>query len=199
VPSGFREVTRTDVPGAVAHVTESTRPDGTLRYSAKGYRSPKCVNPDFFYGFKNEGERDAYLTRWFDGLAERIKVKAGRTDRKRELAALPNPIKVGDIFHYSWGYDQTNCEFYEVVTVKGKSVGIRRICGEAVPGSGSFMSERLTAKKGEFHPDFPETLGKVVKMVDGYGSDSKPYPALAMDHGTADLWDGKPCYSSWYA
>ncbi len=29
-----------------------------------------------------------------------------------------NPYKVGDILHHSWGYDQTNCDFYQVESIE---------------------------------------------------------------------------------
>mgnify|MGYP002857244916 CR=1 FL=1 len=36
-------------------------------------------------------------------------------------------IKVGDIFYTSWGYDQTNTEFYEVVNVRGSRIDLKEI------------------------------------------------------------------------
>ena len=37
-------------------------------------------------------------------------------------------VKIGDIFHYSWGYEQTNCDYFQVVALKGtKQVVIREI------------------------------------------------------------------------
>ena len=40
-----------------------------------------------------------------------------------------DPVKVGDIFSGSWGYDQTNVDFFEVVAVtkSGKSARIRPV------------------------------------------------------------------------
>lgn len=35
-------------------------------------------------------------------------------------------VQVGDIYRTSWGYDQTNVEFFEVVRVTGASAVLRR-------------------------------------------------------------------------
>ena len=47
---------------------------------------------------------------------------------------LDTGIKAGDIFYSSWGYDQTNVDYYQVigVTPSGKSVRIRRIGQEII-------------------------------------------------------------------
>ncbi len=37
------------------------------------------------------------------------------------------PVKVGDIFYSSWGYDQTNIDFYKVAAVKNQTVTLRKL------------------------------------------------------------------------
>lgn len=37
------------------------------------------------------------------------------------------PIKPGDILTYSWGYEQTNIDFFQVTRVTAKNAWIRRI------------------------------------------------------------------------
>ena len=39
--------------------------------------------------------------------------------------------KVGDLFYSSWGYEQTNIDFYQVTKVLGKSIEARQIGGES--------------------------------------------------------------------
>ena len=36
-------------------------------------------------------------------------------------------LKVGDIFHYTWGWEQTNNDFYRVEKVNPKSVSLKKI------------------------------------------------------------------------
>jgi hypothetical protein len=99
------------------------------------------------------------------------------------------PVKVGDIFYNSWGYDQTNIDWYQVVsiTASGKSVKIRPIAGK-IKETG-FMSGESTPKKGKF-------TGPAVTKRIGM-SNGEPY--LPSKYGWTSLWDGKPKYQSWYA
>ena len=45
-------------------------------------------------------------------------------------------VKVGDIFHGTWGYDMTIPEFYQVTKVTKASVKLRRLSTEVVSGGG---------------------------------------------------------------
>ena len=55
-------------------------------------------------------------------------------------------VKVGDIFHTSWGYDQTNTEYFKVVSISktGKTCEVVQIGYETVKGSEGFMCESIT-------------------------------------------------------
>lgn len=101
--------------------------------------------------------------------------------------------KVGDILVCSWGYDQTNVDFYKVLSLSpsGKSVSIQRInsiikedgfmCGKSVPA----VPHTVSNYRGEI-------MTKRAKiMQDGYCVNISNY-------STAFLWDGKPEYVSWY-
>lgn len=63
------------------------------------------------------------------------------------------PVGVGTIFASSWGWDQTQVDFYEVVgmTPSGKSVRVVRIGAEVVEGDAH--SERVRARPGSAKPD----------------------------------------------
>ena len=131
--------------------------------------------------------------------------------KRKAREQFQNPYKEGDILHHAWGYDQTNCDFYQVVEVKKASVVLRKIGAETVPGSEGFMSESLmpvkdvfidkgcqslTRRDYEITPDNP-TITKRVSfylLPDGALRYFIPTP-----YGWCDLWDGKPEYSSWYA
>lgn len=55
---------------------------------------------------------------------------------RRKAAVAPTPeevgVKVGDFFYTSWGYDQTNVEFYQVVGLTPKGVKIRQVVARLV-------------------------------------------------------------------
>jgi hypothetical protein len=139
-------------------------------------------------------------------------VKSLMAKRRAEAKAqFKNPYTVGDILHHSWGYDQTNCDFYQVVEVKAASVVLRKISGRTVPGSEGFMSESLMPVKDAFVTEGTQALTKhdhditaenptITKRVSCYVKDDgtlKYY--IPTPYGWCDLWDGKPEYSSWYA
>jgi hypothetical protein len=98
------------------------------------------------------------------------------------------PIKVGTVFRYSWGYGQTNVNWFEAVRVSEKSVWIREIaaevketgmmCGESKPVRGKFIG--------------PE-MRKNIRYYDNA-------PSLSMPHGVCRYWgDGEvAAYVSWY-
>jgi len=130
--------------------------------------------------------------------------------RQRAKSQYQNPYKVGDILHHSWGYDQTNCDFYQVVEVKTASVVLRKIAAETVPGSEGFMSESVMPVKDTFIEKGPQALTKhdydispqnptIKKRVCFYvQNDGTLKYYVSVPFGWCDLWKGKPEYSSWY-
>jgi len=118
---------------------------------------------------------------------------------------------VGDILHHSWGYDQTNCDFYQVVEVKKASVVLRKIGAKRVDGSEGFMSESLMPEKDAFITEGYHALTKhdgnitpdnctILKRVSFYvqDDDSLRY-YIPVPYGWCSVWEGKPQYHSWYA
>lgn len=96
-------------------------------------------------------------------------------------------IEIGTILSYSWGYEQTNVDFFQVVKVTAKTVQIREIDkkteydnnlrGINLPKINSFKGEPMRKKVN----------------VDG----DKEY--INMDHGIAKVWNGKKQNISYYA
>lgn len=122
-----------------------------------------------------------------------------------------NPYKVGDILHHSWGYDQTNCDYYQVVESKPASVVLKKIGAKTVPGSEGFMSETLMPVKDSFITKGHHALNQytdeltpenhtITKRVSFYVKDDGSLKYfIPTPYGWCDLWEGKPEYSSWYA
>lgn len=115
-----------------------------------------------------------------DALAVLLTV-FGKHDAEQELAPAPT-AKVGDILYTSWGYDQTNIDFYEVIAVKGASCAIVEI-GARVVGGGR-GSDEVVAVPGQ-HIGRPMANKRVQKASGGR------YEVKVGDHH-AWLWDGKP-------
>ena len=103
--------------------------------------------------YRNSVEKDAYYTGILHAIAtltgnakdtEGIEAALDRLDAlepEPEPEPTPEPerpsVKVGDVFYSSWGYDQTNADFYQVVglTPSGKSAKLRMIAATKGPDS----------------------------------------------------------------
>jgi len=98
-------------------------------------------------------------------------------------------VKVGDIFVETWGYDQTNATFYQVVKVGNNTVSIRQIKSKISQRDSSSMSGYAVPIKGDF-----ESTTKIKKITNWDGEE-----AIRGDFGRlATKWDGEPVGVSWY-
>ncbi len=101
-------------------------------------------------------------------------------------------VKVGDIFHYSWGYEQTNANYFQVIALKGtKQVIIREILYEVTERIG-FESFKVRPCKNAFieKSQFIEDNSKgAIKLLKGL-QDGTIY--INVDcFGFCKLWNGK--------
>ena len=114
-------------------------------------------------------------------------------------ASMVNPFKLGQIFYDSWGYEQTNIDFYQVVEVKPKSVKLQRIKGEVIPEAGfQSMSAKIRPLKNQFEQGSQPFLKPVCVLVKQHGAIEY---FLRSKHGWMSIYDkgDKGCYFSWYA
>lgn len=107
----------------------------------------RAVKPTWQYRFRNAEQRLAEVTKTFEWVSRRAKHKA---EKKAELASIVHDVKVGDIFKSSWGYDQTNIDFYEVIAVTGKSATVCAI-GQISEGNGCYLQGVCVPAPGSFH------------------------------------------------
>lgn len=110
------------------------------------------------------------------------------------LASGPAPLKAGDIFCWSWGYDQTNIDFFEVISVSasGKTVKVREL-EQAKSYRPNTMTGDTLPKRGCYKD------AAVTKKPYIYGAYGVPRWQLSMEFGCARLWEGKPESYSTYA
>ncbi len=139
----------------------------------------KRSKPDQHYRFANEESREAAIERYVEGQqANADYMKAKRATKKN-----PNTLAIGDVLYTSWGYDQTNVDFYQVVDKPSAHfVVIRKIASETVPGNGSSVVARKDAFIDEVGKRVKANADNTVKISDGRGS--------------AWAWDGQPKYET---
>lgn len=148
----------------------------------------KAQKPSFHYRYTSQ--EDAFKS----ALGYVLKMQVVMDDRavamakRKEAKNVPHTMKVGDILVSSWGYDQTNIDFYQVTALRGKqSVVLMEIASKVVsnaisvdyvmPVKDSFLTEgwRIRDRKGK------ELVKRV--MEDRYVKIS--------DYAYAYRWDGR--------
>lgn len=112
----------------------------------------KRNKPDWHFRFQDETRLNAKIADTLQGYMD-------WQDRKAKYKAernKPHNVKVGDIFRCSWGYDQTNIDFFECTKVIGAMIEVRPISqmseengfmsGECVPCQGSYKGDPMRKK-----------------------------------------------------
>lgn len=176
-----------DEPGLVIYFYS----DAKKHPCALGWRG-KAYKPFLYAAYRDEVSRKSAVDYYIE-LYQRDAV-----NKKRKQAA--HTLKIGDILESSWGYDQTNVDYYEVVGTKGKGVLIRHIkakmiedggfmCGRCLPCPGKYVSELIT-----YHIPNGNNIIRVDPCAYDSGNDDSKYR-----HQSAWPWDGKSNYVSWYA
>lgn len=157
--------------------------EGQGKWYAQGF-SGRRTKPDFYNGFHTKEQMDKAIDIFFQGVSANIKYKdeqiARRSaDAKTFLASL----KPGVVLYDTWGYEQTNVEFFEVKSVSGNKVVIQELAHEDV-GQTSWCSCKVIPKKGLY---CGEPIEKIVKS-NGIRIDSSV---------CLRLYDGHEVHKSW--
>jgi len=80
------------------------------------------------FRFSSEERRKVWIDAIIASAARQENEKADMKIRKQQIRAeMQHGFQVGEIFYESWGYDQTNIDFYQLVEVSKKSVLLQRI------------------------------------------------------------------------
>ena len=114
------------------------------------------------YYFKTAEARAA----WVRGLFERATSAAQRKEatraEKAAKRAQPHGLQVGDVLRSSWGYDQTNVDYYEVTRTIGTTMveireigqqredGAQYMTGQCVPCPGAYTGEPRRVRVSDY-------------------------------------------------
>jgi hypothetical protein len=145
---------------------------------------------DFHYSYKTIEQAHEKIESWFKGLEQSQELKA----KWRQERNKPHNFSVGDIVTNSWGYDQTNVDWYKVVRTTSHYVWLQPICAH-VQENGFMSGPSVPHISTE--GDDPKNWGVVekgkVEMHHASGNN------VSMKFGSGSKWDGKERYCSWYA
>lgn len=104
-------------------------------------------------------------------------------------------IKVGDILEDSWGYEQTNVEFYMVTKIISA-------CKIEIVELGHTETETESSMSGYVVPDKERRIGEPIQKMVSQSSWEKRdggFHVKINDRVSLTPWDGRPCFrSSWY-
>lgn len=154
------------------------------------------------YRFKTEEKRDEYYS---NRKVQFEKSMNQAADAKAKKAAFRknfvNPFIVGDILVDSWGYDQTNIDFYEVTKVGKKSIKIRRTfqvtVGDDAPCGPD--SSYVKPQRGHYYPDDHRYGGEITKILQlSSTNDGVISIHVTSSFGYLCLWNGEKVLETHY-
>ena len=179
IPAGSTEERHDEADVVVYHHLGKHGEVYAIGYAGKAYR------PAFNFRFKDETRRAAYVAEWVKSHRARVEQRQVHKAEKKEAR---HELQLGDVVYSSWGYDQTNVDFYQVVrVVSAKTVEVRRLQQETTETG--FMSGSTTARKDQFTDGVPVLVKRAEELrVLNIGS----------SRGSAAKWDGRPLSCSWY-
>ena len=146
-------------------------------------KSQKCKT----YHFRSEEFRSKYIA----GIISNIDTAEREKANQRAERNKAHNLEKGLILYTSWGYDQTNVEYYEVIDVPSPCyVILQEIGAPLARGEESFMS-------GHSVPNPDNKIGEPIRRkVDMAGGS----PSVRINSSViAWVWDGREKRSSWYA
>ena len=176
-----------------------TEESSRFNYSVKADKdTPKGkylkIKNIFYYGYNDLESAIAKADSYINQVAKRDASREQEKQERKEANASAKAsdfYKLGDVIVNSWGYDQTNIEFYQVVKVMNKTIEIREISQMSEPDS--MMSHGMADKR------LPETNSflssdKIIKLrVKARGVLSNPENFYYFHK-----WNGQAKYCSWY-
>lgn len=144
----------------------------------------------FNYYFRTAERMAEFLKNFVEGENKAIIAKEARKlETKKRKEEFVNSVNVGDLFVSTWGFEQTNVDFYEVVEKKGSTVTVREIAAARVEGSeySHGMADEVVPVKGEY-------IGEPMKKrLNQYGFNVNSFASARKTE------EGKKQYRSWYA
>jgi len=152
-----------------------------------GHTFAKAVRNDkikWYYSFKDVDTAEEYAAKYLATVKARDEANIKeRAERQMARKLFQTTLKAGDVLVASWGYDQTNVNWYQVtkVTPSKKSVKIREIAGQIV--SQERGCDYVAPKMNSF-------IGEEKMRVVGMGE------SVYVDVATAHKWAGKPEYQT---
>lgn len=166
----------------------TTNQNSGKKFYAMGFIG-KSKNHAWYYQFATEERMRLKINEFIEVCKNRVTSKKEAKAKQKEMNANVT-VSVGDVFVNSWGYDQTNVDYYQVVEVKGKTATLRPIASSMVEGSEGFMCCDVVPVRNKFVGE------SFKKRIQGYNG----IPSFSFSYGGCSKVEiGQKHYCSWYA
>ena len=182
-------------------ITFECKPDAGTITALKGLRFRWNPKKSCWYGFADAETIKAALN------GEKVSAPAKAKEPKKNKYG----VKVGDYFSASWGYDQTNVDFFQVIALVGESsVRVREVRPELIAENSYSMAADRTYKldtskmapKSPYATFITDQENGDLKRLKSYAADGISNPQFYLSsYCDAHLItsDTVKTYESWYA
>lgn len=153
IPQGYTEIVEARRENLGIEVYASDSGKSMIAFAGR------ATNPAFHYSFASQISAQNRLAAWLKQQEDRAAAKAATKAAAKEI---PITLVVGDVLVCSWGYEQTNVDYFQVIKMVGKaSVEVRPIASETaddeaigmtgycVPAVNRFTGEPVTYRVRE--------------------------------------------------
>lgn len=178
---------------------EKKRTNGATKLILTVFKG-KALKP--FYNYYIPGSWERRQKKWDEIRRSHLLELDAERKEKEAVAKLRklwrNPYKTGDILYTSWGYEQTNIDFYQAVKVNRKSLVLKPIgcliesrdhmTGCKTPAMGDFQGGEFTARIT--FRNFTDSDGEIIHSV---------INKRICAHSGFNFWHGNPVsYSNYH-
>ncbi len=162
--------------GVVAYKFESQGNPALMLFVGKSNK------PLIHCRFHSEESREQKIQTVVANVESDIKRKESRKVTQQQ----PSKLTVGDILYTSWGYEQTNVEFFQVVKTMGiRTVELMRINSRMIDSLSDYTDEVMPIKDSFITEGYRSHENGTYRVKDGTTVTFNSYK-------NGYLWDGKP-------
>lgn len=146
----------------------------------------KAAKPVHHYSYRSPAEREASVRRFFESARRIAADKAQAAAERRERLAKGHGLELGHVLSASWGYEQTNVDFYVVTKLIGRRMIEVRKCAGIRHDTGDMT--------GTVTPNSEKLIGEPLRrQISAHGC------IAITEYARASVWDGRPMRFSSYA
>ena len=142
--------------------------EGGIEFATVEHKNGKCYamgfqgraqKPAFNYRFNSSERMYEFIQGWVEKMENIVQLKEERKEKaKADKKEMADKVKVGSFFYSSWGYDQTNVNFYKVIEKKGVTVKLVEVApvvvssgySDSVIPSNEIIGEPMTKRLNQY-------------------------------------------------